>query len=298
MAWCITCHTPDETDWDKRPKAYPGGPVNLGATYDGIEERSAQFKMMIHRTHTGRRKGVASLEGIAPYAVYYGKAYFFDRGGFPNDLRNCTLCHLGKSYLVEAVPADAVPTLANEHAEILHAGGKDAPPLPDEPSTPPIQASCLGCHATGATFEHVASKTVGGVETCGNCHVKGPVSVEVAHGLAPLAGGAGTTFSSIAQAVLVPRCATAACHSGNPPQYAPQLDADAAYAAMVGVSSPTVAMPIVAPGAPADSYLLYKLRGDFASAGGSGAPMPPDGLLDPADIAAIEAWIANGAQND
>jgi OmcA/MtrC family decaheme c-type cytochrome len=292
VASCVTCHTPDETDWDKRPKAYPGGPVNLGATYDGIEERSAHFKMMIHRTHTGARKGAASLEGIAPYVVYYGKAYFFDRGGFPNDLRNCTLCHAGKSYLPEALPADAPPTLANEHAEIRHASGKDAPPLPDEPSTPPIQAACLGCHATGATFAHVASKTVGGVETCGNCHSKGAMSVEVVHGLAPLAGGAGSTFSSIVEAVLVPRCATSACHAAGATP--PDLEASAAYGAMVGVTS-GAGTPIVDPGTPANSYLLVKLRGD---SGMVGQPMPPGELLDAADIAAIEAWIANGAPND
>ena len=100
-------------DLDKRVnkvnawRRFPNGPVRIGATYDGIEERSTQLKMHVHRLHTGNRTGVASLEGIAPYVVYFGKAYFFDRGGFPGDLRNCTLCHEGKSYLPESVPADA-----------------------------------------------------------------------------------------------------------------------------------------------------------------------------------------------
>jgi hypothetical protein len=78
----------------------------------------------------------------------------------------------------------------------------------------------------------------------------------------------------------------------------PRLDAGAAHAALVGQPSQQAGMNMVEPGAPERSYLLFKLRADATSAGGSGLPMPTDGLLDPADIAAIEAWIANGAQND
>ena len=57
-------------------------------------------------------------------------------------------------------------------------------------------------------------------------------------------------------------------------------------------------MPLVTPSDVSKSYLDYKVRGDMSSAGGSGTIMPADGALDPADIAAIEAWIANGAPND
>jgi hypothetical protein len=56
---------------------------------------------------------------------------------------------------------------------------------------------------------------------------------------------------------------------------------------------------MVTPNDPQKSYLVHKLRGDAASVGGSVAtPMPPDGALAPADVAAVEAWISNGAQND
>ncbi len=299
------CHTPDRTDWGSsassgRPKLYSGGPVNLGATFDGIEERSIHFKVMVHRIHTGGREGAASLEGIEPYVIYgYGRTpYFFDEAIFPNDLRNCTVCHDGKTYLVDAIPAGAFPTVANERPVIWHTSGTAAH-VAGEPSVPPIQAACTGCHATGATFAHVSSKTVGGVETCAQCHSKGSVSVDVVHGLAPPSGGVGSTFSSIVQGIFVPRCATAACHSGPPPQPAPQLDADAAYAALVGVQSTESSFKLVDPGAPERSYLVYKLRGDIAAVGGSGSAMPSgDSPLDDSDIRAIEAWIANGAPND
>ncbi len=295
VEYCLMCHIPQATDWNRRPKT--AGMVNLAATVDGIEERSIHFKVMIHRIHTGGREGAASLEGIEPHVVYAygGTPQFFDEGIFPKDLRDCTACHVGKSYLVDAVPADAPPTVANETATVRHAPSSAAHAA-GEPATPPIQAACTGCHATGATFAHVEAKTVGGVETCAQCHAKGTVSVEVAHGLAPpVAGGTSATFSSILQ-VLVARCAT--CHAAG--AEFPRLDAEGAYAGLVGVQSLQSSLKLVDPGAPEQSYLLYKLRGDAASVGGTpSTPMPPsDSLLEAADLAAIEAWIANGAPND
>jgi OmcA/MtrC family decaheme c-type cytochrome len=290
--YCGFCHTPKYSDYGRRKKV--GGSVDLGSTLDGVEERSLQIKILVHRLHTGRRKGGASLEGIRPYLI--GSTY--REGLFPGDLANCTVCHEGKTYVIENVPAGAMPTWANETGTLRHSGGSSAHPA-DELPTPPIAAACLGCHAAGPTFEHVALYATGTVETCGPCHEKGPLSVEVAHGLAPVTGtGVKSTFASIVDGILVPRCATAACHSGSPPVAFPALDAGVAWDTLVGVPSGQASMSLVEPGAPEASYLVYKLRGDATSAGGSGLPMPTDGLLDAADIAAIEAWILNGAPND
>jgi hypothetical protein len=78
------------------------------------------------------------------------------------------------------------------------------------------------------------------------------------------------------------------------------LEAGKAYDALVNKPAFEVSSPylLVVPSDTAHSYLLYKLRGDMGSAGGSGQIMPPDGALPAADIAAIEAWIVNGAPND
>jgi OmcA/MtrC family decaheme c-type cytochrome len=294
IAYCLMCHNPNATDWAQRPKV--GGKVSLASTWDGLEERSIHLKVMVHRIHTGGRQGAASLEAIEPHVIYgYGKnPYFFDEGGFPNDLQNCTLCHEGKSYLVESVPADAPPTVANETGTVKHAANTAAH-VAGESATPPIQAACTGCHATGATIAHAKAKTVNGVETCGQCHSKGTLSVEVAHGLAPPSGGVASSFSAILSEILVPRCS--GCHpAGGTP---PQLDASGAYAALVNVPSGQSVLPFVKPGAPEESYLHYTTRGDAAAAGGSViTSMPPDALLDPAELSAIEAWIANGAPND
>jgi hypothetical protein len=68
----------------------------------------------------------------------------------------------------------------------------------------------------------------------------------------------------------------------------------------VGVSSQQVSgLKLVDPFAPDASYLLLKMRGEAASVGGIATPMPiGDAMLDPSDLAAVEAWILNGAPND
>jgi OmcA/MtrC family decaheme c-type cytochrome len=289
VAYCLMCHNPTTTDYSNRPKV--AGLVNLDATFDGIEERSVHFKVLMHRIHTGRHAGVASLEGIDPFVV---SGIYFDEVAYPNDLRNCTACHLGKSYLPESVPAGAFPTVANETATLLHAPGVQTH-SPGEPATPPVQAACLGCHATGPAVAHAQGATVDGAETCGQCHAKGALSVEVAHGLVQATGvTASATFSSIQGTIFAPRCSSVACHgAGGQP---PRLDGPGAYDALVGISSGQSSLSYVKPGAPEESYLVAKVRGTAGSVGGSVATeMPPDGALSPADVAAIEAWIANGA---
>jgi OmcA/MtrC family decaheme c-type cytochrome len=299
VPYCVACHTPAATDWVQRPMA--GGRVDLGATYDGIEERSIDFKVMIHRIHTGGRIGAAALDLLRPHVVYGygGKPYFYDDAIFPRDLADCTLCHEGKTYTVDSVPAAASPTVANESPTIFHLGA--GPHAAGEPTTPPIQAACMGCHATGAARSHATRHTAGAVEQCANCHVRGSYSVDVVHGLAPAgAAPASASYRSIAEEIIVPRCASAACHGGNPPAAFPQLDADAGWAEMVGQPSQQVsAMLMVKPYAPDESYLVLKLRNDAGRVGGIATPMPiGDAVLEPADIATIEAWIANGAPND
>jgi OmcA/MtrC family decaheme c-type cytochrome len=300
VEYCLVCHAPSATDWAKRPKG-PSGNVDLAATLDGLEERSIHLKVMVHRLHAGGRSGSAGLDLVEPHVIYGygGSPYVFEGARFPNDLRDCTLCHEGTSYTVEAVPADAPPTVANESPTLLHAGAGQH--SAGDPAAPPIQAACMGCHATGATASHAARNTVDGVERCANCHVRGALSVDVVHGLsAPGASAVASTYSAIARDILVPRCASGACHGGSPPAYFPQLDAEVAWEEMVGKPSEQASgVMLVKPYAPEESYLLVKSRGDGASLGGVGTPMPiGDAALTPSELAAIEAWIANGAPND
>jgi OmcA/MtrC family decaheme c-type cytochrome len=206
VAQCLLCHTPDATDWDKRPRdtrtVADGGVVGTGvvllndpidplatlkswgyATLDGLEERSIHFKLMVHRIHVGEREGAASLEGIRPFVVYGFRssataapgAFFFDDVRFPGELANCELCHLEDTWTLESIPPGAQPTTANERSNIRHTGTSTTPAVPahtsaSEPKVLPITATCLSCHTSGAAVDHAAGKTSGGVEQCGTCH--------------------------------------------------------------------------------------------------------------------------------
>jgi len=111
-------------------------------------------------------------------------------------------------------------------------------------------------------------------------------------------GEAAGNFSAIAATILVPRCATSACHTGSPPANGipVSLDAEVAWVELVGVQAieaPGIA--VVEPSDPQASYLVHKLRGTGSQVGGTDTLMPPDGQLDEAEILAIEGWIADGA---
>jgi OmcA/MtrC family decaheme c-type cytochrome len=197
VEYCVMCHAADQTDWARRPKRDDGN-VNLSAvaganafgTYDDREERSVHFKVLIHRIHTGAATGVTGLGAAAPMVVYgfpggSGAANFLGDVRLPGRLADCRRCHVGESYRLEAVPALASPTVANETATILHAGG--AAHAATEPRVQPLQAACMSCHDTGPGRAHAARHTLGTVEACLGCHggASGPLSIPVVHGLGP-----------------------------------------------------------------------------------------------------------------
>lgn len=197
VAYCVMCHAPDRTDWGRRPKRADGN-VNLATvasataygTYDNREERTIHLKVLVHRLHTGEATGVAGLSAAAPFAVYgypggSKAAFFFDDVRFPNDLANCRVCHVEESFRFEALPATALPTVANETGSILHSG--KATHGSSEPKVGPIQSACMSCHDTGPGRIHAANHTVGTVEACATCHggSSGTLSIPVAHGLSP-----------------------------------------------------------------------------------------------------------------
>ncbi|NVB36465.1 hypothetical protein G6O69_01385 [Pseudenhygromyxa sp. WMMC2535] len=84
------------------------------------------------------------------------------------------------------------------------------------------------------------------------------------------------------------------CH--QPGGSASFLDLGDGYSAMVGVSSTQASLMLVDAGSSADSYVVAKLRGTQAEAGGAGSQMPvgTDALPED-DISLIELWIDQGA---
>ena len=103
-------------------------------------------------------------------------------------------------------------------------------------------------------------------------------------------------FSSV-QKVFAKSCAFSGCHSSVSPQGGLVLDSeDASYANLVGQpgssdEAKAAGLLRVAPGDPAGSLLIRKLRGL-----GPGGSMPSGGApLPKSTIKAIELWIARGA---
>lgn len=91
------------------------------------------------------------------------------------------------------------------------------------------------------------------------------------------------------QAIFNQNCAVSLCHNGI---QEPTLLANVAYNSIVNISS-SQGLDYIEPGDPDQSYLYLKITGDSRIVG-SRMPQgqPP---LSNSDIAAIRAWIENGA---
>ncbi len=68
------------------------------------------------------------------------------------------------------------------------------------------------------------------------------------------------------------------------------------YTALMDGTSAYSGRTLVVPGDPDASFLIVKLRGD--QEGTEGALMPPLGAIDAEELAAIEAWVADGATEE
>jgi mono/diheme cytochrome c family protein len=89
------------------------------------------------------------------------------------------------------------------------------------------------------------------------------------------------------------------CHQGAG-QAGLALEPNVSYSKLVGVPSTQSATELrVKAGAPDQSYLLAKLNGTQAQAGGSGAQMPYGSVpLSQSQISLVQQWIAAGAPNN
>jgi hypothetical protein len=115
-------------------------------------------------------------------------------------------------------------------------------------------------------------------------------------------GGAGdddaqaATFTRVYDEVLLPSCAYSSCHLGAGNAQLGWDDAATAYTSLVNVASTQVeTMDRVTPGAPDDSYLMWKFED---AAGITGDQMPPSVPLTSAQTALVRGWITAGAAND
>lgn len=139
VQYCAICHNPNQTDIRRRPD-------------DQLPAESVDFKLMIHRIHTGE-------ELHNEYTVFgFGNvAHTFNEVRFPADRRDCALCHLPGTQLIGSTEG-RLPTVN--------------PRSPLDP-TPPISTACIGCHDSEATLAHVALNAASFGESCAVCHGEG-----------------------------------------------------------------------------------------------------------------------------
>lgn len=144
---CVTCHTDQTID----PES--------GNTVD--------FKVMVHRLHTGSQ--LPSASAGTPYQIvgYRQTPFDFSKGAWPQDTRNCTTCHSGSAQSDNFKTAPSTSACLSCHDDVNlstgdnHAGGKQ---LTDE--------KCASCHEPdGEEFD--ASVTGSHVLALGSAQVKG-----------------------------------------------------------------------------------------------------------------------------
>jgi OmcA/MtrC family decaheme c-type cytochrome len=114
---------------------------------DGTSGQSVNMASQIHSIHRGENLANPYVLGTTNYQEVR----------FPGDLRDCSTCHVGNSYLVENVGAKAM---------VASPGGFT-------PTTPPISAACQGCHDDLATASHALANTTVLGESCAACHSAG-----------------------------------------------------------------------------------------------------------------------------
>lgn len=216
---CVVCHNANNTDLAQRPTDPDGMEDGVNeAAADGLEERSIDFKRMIHAIH-------ASDKRSDPLVVYgfFNRSHDFSELGFPGDLGNCETCHTGGSHRlplagnVLATTVDTQATVNNASnfgtSDFIPADGSAADPG-DDGNVTATAAVCSACHDTmqarahmldngaGISLEMPGSGTTGVgtsgfdvlqsdvdrgtvIESCTVCHGPGRIAdVDVVHGLA------------------------------------------------------------------------------------------------------------------
>jgi OmcA/MtrC family decaheme c-type cytochrome len=140
VQYCALCHNPNQTDVAQRPQ-------------DQLPPESVDFKLMIHRIHTG--KGLQN-----EYTVFGAEnvANNYNEVRYPAHRQNCTKCHLTGTQLIPASTVGRLPTVT---------------PRSFVNPTPPISTACIGCHDSTATLAHIAANLSRFGEACAVCHGEG-----------------------------------------------------------------------------------------------------------------------------
>jgi len=215
---CAVCHNPNNTDLAQRPADPDGAEEGTNAAAgDGLEERSIDFKRMIHAIHAPEQRR-------DPFFVYgfFNSVNDFSEVRFPRGEKDCDACHvngshrlpLGDNVLATTIDTQATVSSASPFgtSDFIPGDGSASDPR-DDGNVTAVAAVCSGCHdgtearahmvengagisrempGSGATargtsgFDVLQSDVEGGtvVETCTVCHGPGRIAdVDAVHGL-------------------------------------------------------------------------------------------------------------------
>lgn len=126
--YCVLCHSPQSTD------------VNSGNTVD--------FKFMVHKIHRG-----ANLPSVAAGKPYFVNTADFSNVGFPQEIRNCTTCHMaGTKNADNWKTAPSAVACGSCHDDVDFKTGKNHPGGPQA-----NDVACKACHAPDSGKEFDAS---------------------------------------------------------------------------------------------------------------------------------------------
>lgn len=170
VEYCVLCHNPNASDVSRRSR-------DMAAVAAGDSTASIDFKVMIHKIHTG--------EELAhkPYTIYgFGPApagftvHDFAEVLYPGDRRHCATCHAEDTQLLPPFPGTAIG------AQIGHLDPATGREVVDG-RLGPITSACTSCHDSDATAAHAETQTASnGDEACAVCHGEGrDVAVSARH---------------------------------------------------------------------------------------------------------------------
>lgn len=198
---CVVCHNPDATDLSERPTDPDGvaNRINVAAV-DKLEQRTIDFKYMIHAIH-----GAAFRTGDFLIYAFGNSPTDFADVRYPGILADCAQCHSGTTYS-PPLAATVLGTTIDTHATVAvsaPAGTQNFTPAGAVQNTAlfsritPTAAACSACHSdipaeahmaqNGASFDITEAEigaTLLTTESCSVCHAAGAVEdVTVVHGV-------------------------------------------------------------------------------------------------------------------
>jgi OmcA/MtrC family decaheme c-type cytochrome len=146
---CETCHNPVQAHGGVRQMTALCVTCHTDQNIDTESGNSVEFKVMIHRIHSGAN--LPSVKAGTPYFIAGRSATDFSKVVWPQDTRNCTTCHSGgaDSDHYKTAPNTAACTACHDNVNLAtgenHQGGV-------QPDT-----KCAGCHQPDDGQEFSAS---------------------------------------------------------------------------------------------------------------------------------------------